>query len=268
VIVLILVAILWIAVLVPSVISKMRERRSAGSIGRFHDRLDLLERTGPKLVRPAYRLTGTDGALHGGAPIVVSTPPPPVRPNLTLVPLIGDHAASFEESVGEPMQPPILEEVVMHWHESVEDAVEALATDEGQPRDDEMTEHDRRASTAHNRRRAARRRRRDVFAALCALTAITGLLGLARPLRGAWVVSVVFFVLLVGFVALAMYGQRIEAERRHLAQLQVVEQAPRFEGDEFESPTVKYLSEDELEDYYEALANHYEEEHLRLAAQA
>jgi hypothetical protein len=266
VIVLILVAILWIAVLVPSVISKLRERRSAGSIGRFHDRLDLLERTGPKLVQPAYRLTGTDGALH---PIVVSTPPPPVRPNLTLVPLIGSSTASFEEPAEEPLQTPVLEEVLMHWHESDEDeVVEALGPDDGQLPDEEMTEHERRALVAHNRRRAARRRRRDVFAALCALTAITGLLGLARPLRGAWVVSAVFFALLVGFVALAMYGQRIEAERRHLSQLHVVEQVPKFEDDEFESPTVKYLSEDELEDYYEALANHYEEEHLRLAAQA
>ena len=74
-IVLILVAVLWIAVLVPSVISKLSERRSAGSIDHFHQRLDLLERTGPKLVAPAYRLTGTESSSATGS-LVVAAPPP------------------------------------------------------------------------------------------------------------------------------------------------------------------------------------------------
>ena len=77
-IVLILVAVLWIAVLVPSVISKLSERRSAGSIDHFHERLDLLERTGPKLVAPAYRLTGTQSPANPtGAVAVAAAPPPP-----------------------------------------------------------------------------------------------------------------------------------------------------------------------------------------------
>jgi hypothetical protein len=266
VIVLILVAILWIAVLVPSVISRMRERRSAGSIGRFHQRLDLLERTGPKLVQPAYRLTGTDGVASPNNRIVVATPPP-VRPYLTLVSPTGDEVPSSGALRDEQAQPHVLEEVVMDVQEAAEDFEDFEDPEYDEPLAEELPEADRRVLMALKRRQAARRRRRDVFATLCALTAVTGLLGLARPMRVAWVLSGVFLVLLVAFVALAMYGQRIEAERRHLANLHIVEQA-RVDEDDVDSPTVKYLSEDELAQYHEALANHYEEEHLRLAAQA
>jgi hypothetical protein len=99
-----------------------------------------------------------------------------------------------------------------------------------------------------------------VFGALCALAAATGLLGLVRPLRGAWVASAVFVVLLVAFVAMAVYGQRLEAERRHMRELRRTQDAYDRDAD-VGSGMVKYLSEDELALYYEA-------EDARLAAQA
>jgi len=261
VIVLILVAVLWIAVLIPSVISKIRERRSAGSILRFHQRLDLLEHTGPKLVEPAYRLTGTDSAARGHDPIVVASPPP-VRPNLTLVPPPADDPPYSDAPAEAWAPPPVLEEVVMRAREATDWAGEVQ--DEGME-PVELSPRDRRELTAIKRRNAARRRRRDVFASLCALAALTGLLGLAHPLRGAWVASAVFLALLCAFVGLAVYGQRIEAERRHLTKLHRVE--PARDEDE---PTaiVKYLSEDELTQYREAMASYYEEEDRRFAAEA
>ena len=124
---------------------------------------------------------------------------------------------------------------------------------------------DRRALAAMKRRRAARRRRRDIFGVLCGTSALCGLLGLVPALRGAWYVAAGVFCLLVAFVGLAVYGQRVEAERDHLARLQRSgnEHAP---DDAEPSAIVKYLSEDELLRYREALTEYYEVEDRRFAA--
>ncbi len=75
-----------------------------------------------------------------------------------------------------------------------------------------------------------------------------------------------FLGLLVAFVGLAVYGQRIEAERRHLAKLQRTELAR--EEPEPESTIVKYLSTEELSQYHQALASYYESEDSRLSGEA
>jgi hypothetical protein len=241
VIVLILVAILWIAVLVPTIVSRLRERRSAGSIGRFHQRLDLLERTGPKLVDPAYRLTGTGQSLPRSDPmIVVSPPPPPVRPTLTLVPPPDDDGEVQDEE-----HYPFIDEVAM----------ESETTEFSFVEEDVVYPHPgigRRELAAMNRRRAARRRRRNIFGSLCALTALFGLLGLAPALRISWYLAGACFGLLAAFIGLAFYGQRVEAERDHLARIQQSNQ--EWENDEDEpSAIVKYLSEEDLFRYHEAM---------------
>ena len=51
-----LVAVLWVAVLAPSVWRRFSERQGVGSIESFHHQLQLLEHAGPKTCRPAYRL--------------------------------------------------------------------------------------------------------------------------------------------------------------------------------------------------------------------
>lgn len=247
-IVLILVAVLWIAVLVPSVISKLSERRSAGSIDHFHSQLDLLERTGPKLVSPAYRLTGTESVRTSPDPIVV-TAPPPLRPNLTLVPT-ADETVLPDAPEDEPAA-------------RADDFVRQLYPSDAVVSEPEISAFALAAQeklVARDRRQLARKRRRDVFGALCALAALSGLLGLVHPLRGAWVASAVFVVLLLGFVAMAVYGQRLEAERRHMRELRRTQDAYDRDAD-VDSGAVKYLSEDELAQYYEA-------EDARLAAQA
>jgi hypothetical protein len=258
-IVLVLVAVLWIAVLVPTAVSKLRERRSAESIGRFHQRLDLLERTGPKLVEPAYRLTASGSTSAGHDPVVVAAPPPPVRPNLTLVPAPVEEDSEMEEEFEMPefaMEDSFGAEITEIRFET-EETEDEIELDQAAP--------DRHELAALNRRRAARRRRRNIFGMLCALTAFAGLLGLAPPLRVFWYVAATFFALLVGFVGLAAYGQRLEAERAHLSHLQRVRGHQSAEEDQ-PSAIVKYLSADELDRYREALAGSYEEEAGRLAA--
>jgi hypothetical protein len=253
VIVLILVAVLWIAVLVPSVVSKLSERRSAGSIDHFHERLDLLERTGPKLVAPAYRLTGTQSPANPiGALVVAAAPLPSRRPNLVLVPPAEDARYPSETLLEDPMQSPASDEVVVRLHPWPEGADESDVS--------EGSAAEERQLVAADRRRLARKRRRDAFGVLCALAALSGLLGLVHSLRAAWIASAVFLGLLLVFVGLAMYGQRVEADRRHMQQLRRAEQA-RIVDDEVESGTVKYLSEEDLAHYYEA-------EDARLAAEA
>lgn len=251
-IVLILVAVLWIAVLIPSVISKLSERRSAGSIDHFHQRLDLLERTGPKLVEPAYRLTGTESAASSAVPVVVAVAPSPVRPNLILVPPVDDAPWPREAPLEEPASPLAVEEVVVRLHPTRAEATESEVS--------ELSIAEQRKLMAGDRRQLARRRRRDVFGILCALAALTGVLGLVHPLRWAWVASAVFLALLATFVGLAVYGQRVEAERRHIQHLRRAERA-RTADYGGESGAVKYLSAEDLAHYHEAAET-------RLAAEA
>jgi hypothetical protein len=87
VIVLILV-VLWLVVLAPGLIRRLLERRSGESIESFHHGLHLLERTGPNLVTPAFRLEtahAETGLAPGqsGYPAISSVQR---RPNLTLLP--------------------------------------------------------------------------------------------------------------------------------------------------------------------------------------
>lgn len=256
-IVLVLVAVLWLAVLVPTILSKLSERRSAGSIGRFHQRLDLLERTGPKLVQPAYRLTGTEAGSRPGAPLVVPVSPPPVRPTLSLV-------SDSEHSGG--VDPADETGAIMDDDEFA--ALQFANLGEGHSRthaDEHLMvgRHDRGGRVATNRKRLARRRRRDIFAGLCALAAVTGLIGVAHPLRGAWVASAVFVALLIGFVGLAAYGQHLEGERRHLDRLASREDS--IEPHPEPTSIVRYLSEDELDLYYENLPEDGTEDHRLVA---
>ncbi|HUI02576.1 MAG TPA: hypothetical protein VLZ77_03465 [Acidimicrobiales bacterium] len=57
VVVFLILAVVWAVVLAPGLIRRKREHRSSGdSVGEFHHHLRVLQRTGPTLVRPAYRL--------------------------------------------------------------------------------------------------------------------------------------------------------------------------------------------------------------------
>lgn len=260
-IVLFLVVILWIAVLVPSVYTKWSERRSAGSIGRFHQRLDLLERTGPKLVEPAYRLTGTE-SRSASKPLIVPISPPPVRPSLRLLP--GSDGGSVARSEGRELV------MVMDREDPIvlEEFGRAEELTEGRGAEQMAQEHwGARAfeHAARERRRLARRRRRNVFALLCGLSAVTALMGLAHPLRAAWVMSGLFVVMLVAFIALAVHGQRIEAEHRHLSRLGLAERS-RIPAED-RSRMITYLVDEEFGRYEDPVFGHYEVHDDRLVAE-
>ena len=78
IVVLLILVVVWAAVLGPSLLRRTADRRSGDSIGAFHRQLRVLERAGPTLVNPAFRLTTAlpDGMRRGAVP---------ARPGLILV---------------------------------------------------------------------------------------------------------------------------------------------------------------------------------------
>jgi len=64
-VVLVILAMVWIVVLGPSLLRRRAERRSTDSIGDFHRQLRILQRAGPSVVDPAYRLDPGGNSASG-----------------------------------------------------------------------------------------------------------------------------------------------------------------------------------------------------------
>jgi hypothetical protein len=196
-IVLILVA-LWAVVLAPALLKKWLDRRSTVSIDTFHQQLHLLERAGPKLVDPAYRLETVQSSAgmavgESGFPAVSSRPS---RPNLVLLEPVSD--ADTGPGVGD--------EVVDTFSGEHFRRVGTPTTD------DEPSRRLAAARIEDLRRHQAQRRRRDLLLGLATTLVITGLLGLAVPMF--WVLTGLAAVALGGYIGLAAYAQLLEEERR------------------------------------------------------
>lgn len=202
-ILLILVA-LWIVVLAPAFVKKWLDRRSSVSIDAFHQQLHLLERAGPKVVPPAYRLEtaqSATGTMVGatGYPAVSSRP---TRPNLVLLQPVregtGDGSADApgSEIVDGPSG--------AHFRRVVPASLQEEAP----------ARRPAAARVEDFRRHAVQRRRRDLVVGLAATLVLSGLLGLAVSLF--WVVTVLAAVALAGYVGLAAYAQLLEAADRQL----------------------------------------------------
>ena len=200
-ILLILVA-LWIVVLAPAFVKKWLDRRSTVSIDTFHQQLHLLERAGPKLVPPAYRLETAQSATGmavgaSGFPAVSSRPS---RPNLVLLQPVSE---------GEPGGPgggPVDEVVDGASGTHYRRVAPPPPLDEGPSR------RLARAQVDAFRRHAVQRRRRDLLIGMAVTLVLSGLLGLAVSLF--WVVTVLAALALAGYVGLAAYAQLLEADRR------------------------------------------------------
>ncbi len=207
---LILIVLLWIVVLAPGFIRRRREERSTGSIDHFHHQLDLLERTGPKLVTPAYRLqTAGDGAAiaPGEAPLP-AVPVAAARPNLVLLRPVDEE-----------------EEKSLDAEDIVDDGtgehylrVAPIAALPDAPVPPPAPSRVKMADPARYRREQARRRRTQILIGLVATVALTGLLGLAPKMHILWAGTLVSGLILVAFVALMAYARRLELLRRAAAR--------------------------------------------------
>ncbi len=195
---LILIAALWVVVLAPGLVRRHTERRSVGSIDHFHHQLHLLERTGPKLVTPAYRLQSTEsttGVAVGasGYPAVTSMPG---RPNLVLLKPVGQDEAQPDEMVDDAagghyrrIGPPEL------------------------PPPPVVPEMMRLADPARQRRQLACKRRRDTLGLLVGTTMLTGLLSLVPSLHILWIAAVAGSVVLVAYLGLMVYARSVQGAR-------------------------------------------------------
>lgn len=71
--VVLLLVVLWVGVLTPRAVRHFRQATAKSSIEDFHQQLHLLERAGPKLVEPAYRLASGDGVGFGEPAMLSAT---------------------------------------------------------------------------------------------------------------------------------------------------------------------------------------------------
>lgn len=174
--VVLVLVVLWVAVLAPRAVRHVREGRSQTSIESFHEQLHLLERAGPKLVEPAYRL---------GSPVV------PLRPRTEPV----QHA---EFTVGG------------------QGGLQLLDPPPAERTDRRTSPPRPPAATSAQQRRRGRRRRRDILLGLVVTAALTGGVGAMHGLHALWVVTAIATVAIAGYVALAAYVQMLDADRQAL----------------------------------------------------
>lgn len=173
VIILILV-VLWGVVLAPGLLRRVKSQASVSSIDSFHHSLHLLERSGPKLVEPAYRLVGEAGEVTEATS----------RPRLVLLRPLGqegeptvyeDHEDSYDDERYERYYYP----------------EEAAGFGASLPPD------------AYGRRMAARRRR-DILLALGGAVLATAIFGFLAPFF--YWLTLLSALLLVGYVGLMSYA--------------------------------------------------------------
>jgi hypothetical protein len=188
-ILLILVALLWMAVLAPSAWRRFSERQGVGSIDHFHHQLQLLEHAGPKTVAPAYRL---HTALPGGGPAVnLAVPSDSSRPKLVLLrPTSDEAAADVDDSDG------------CHYERiGVLDRPEPACLPEVG------------SDLVGYRRDQARRRCTTLLRTLCGVAISTGLIGMFPGLHLAWVFTAIAGLAALALVGLIGYARELEAQQ-------------------------------------------------------
>jgi len=188
--VILILVVLWGVVLTPHFVKKWLDRRPTESIESFHHSLHLLERTGPKIVPPAYRL---ETALPGGTvPAIGALPSVAGRPNLVLLAPVGAGGSMDGDDV--------VDEVSGEHYRRLPTTVQEAP----------FAELTAAPSSEELRRFGARRRRRDLVLGLVATVVLTGLAGFAHTLHALWILTALALVALAGFVALAAYAQMLE----------------------------------------------------------
>lgn len=183
-ILLVLVAVLWVVVLAPSILRRIRERGGVGSVDHFHHQLDLLEHAGPKLVAPAYRLRSAGSGKSAA---------PSSRPKLVLLRAVQDgQAADIEDVDG------------AHYArvgviQRPEPPVSPAQTD---------------AELAAYRRQQARQRCTFVLRLLAGAAITTGILGALPALRLAWIFTGLTGIAALALAGLIAYAREVEGQRR------------------------------------------------------
>ncbi len=171
--IILILVVLWGLVLAPSAVRKFKRQASNQSIDSFHHSLHTLERSGTKIVEPAYRLVG------GGSVSVIDPVTNAQRPRLVLLRPPGQE----EETTMSDHFDDYLDEGDDEAYYLDEDPGFGPGYDSGWP-------------TGAPGRRMAARRRRSILLGLVSTVVLTGLLG----------IFVSFFLVLTTIAALALVG--------------------------------------------------------------
>jgi len=197
-VVLLILAMVWILLLAPAGWKKLSSRHAGASIESFHHELHLLQHSGPKLIAPAFRLetahsNAAAACSRSGYPTVSSMPG---RSPLVLLPPNEELREVGHRPAG-TAQPGGAWETARAggaW----ETARAGGAWETAQP------------GGGHQR---ARRRRRNTLGLLAGVVAGTGLVGLAPPLHGVWVLTGLCVAALACYLGLAAYAANLVAAR-------------------------------------------------------
>ena len=199
--VVVILVVLWIVVLAPLYWKGRTARGSTTSIESFHRQLHLLERTGPKLVTPAYRLETAAPAVSPAAPVSTGSGLPlvsssPRRPNLVLLRPVDDRAAEGDDIVDDGAGG--------HYRRVLPEPV-------FEPEPDPVPEMAGPARPGPDpyRRQMARRRRRDTLTVLVSVTVGSALLGVFHGLHAIWIVTALSALALLAYFALVAYAQNL-----------------------------------------------------------
>jgi hypothetical protein len=186
VILLVFVAVLWVAVLAPSVLRRIRERGGVGSVDHFHHQLELLEHAGPKLVTPAYRLRS--GRSDADSSAVVSS-----RPKLVLLRAVHDGQAADIDGV---------------------DGAHYARVGVIEPPAPPVSPAQTHAELAGYRRQQARQRCTLVLRLLAAAAITTGILGVVAAFRLAWIFTGLTGIAALALAGLIAYARELEGQRQ------------------------------------------------------
>ena len=205
---------LWGALLAPGVVRWLRNHQPTTSIASFHRQLRLLERSGPKIVEPAYRLGGTEQVVEQEAPR-----PPAAAPRLVLVPTgTTDKESTMRYDDGYDEVPADRYDRVAQWAEDPRE--DAEADYEPAPRPyrtvraprhaafeeyDDIDEFDDGRVTVLTPDRARARRMR-ILAGLGATVALSFILGLLPGMTFLWAVTLLSVIALAGYLGLMFYA--------------------------------------------------------------
>ena len=231
-IVIALLVIMWGVVLTPTVLRRIRSHSSERSISSFHHSLEILDSAAPKVVNPAFRLTGTDGGSTELPMIVPIAPSASIRPRPQLV-LLRPPGQGGVEAMNDRYQ-----ERELHDEDLDGTYDEGYA---GGYYDDYAAAEERYDLAAEGRsgRDAALRRRKILFGLGGALV-LTALGGFVSSML--WSLTIIVFVLLVAYVALMAWAATrgsIEmptmrrsggGETRHVARAVVSGPTPHPQG--------------------------------------
>lgn len=184
--ILVVLAVIWIAVLTPSLVRSRAQRRGADSIGAFHRQLGVIERTGSALIPLSPRRQSATAARRAAMPAPAG------------VTAAGPHRAGVRTPT-----------------RNVARQLAALSS-AGRPAPVPVKRAGAPAAQASSRsagRQQMLRRRRDVLVALAFGLVATILIGALPPLRFAWALTGVLAILLISYVAMLIRCRNLAAER-------------------------------------------------------